>query len=472
MSRADVIAAQHTQMIWQSAGAGQVIDSPWYGNKNGGGFLEKVIVQEAADALSRCVGSVCPIDIEIMIDKGLITSGMLAQSGTVSGVAWSNAKALPCDAPGVGNPGPPTWDLTKAYSAGAFVTRGTLIYVALSANTNQDPTTATSIWETNTQCVVNSLKAAMDHIDGLWGNQVYYAPSPNNNGHHGLLTFLIEGDFLTVNWGTVWSTIASYQTGTGRGGVAYKHPYDIFHWRGGFIEANQAGAYIWSQIQVWDNSNPSIQYKWDNGNAYQANFYNQAQTSSQTGIGTLFAGYDGSNNNYNNRVMSRQCGNVLLLNSKAIFNAKPKAYSAAFPLLALVMQTFNDLGETNLEGGEDPCWRTNTPTYAAPNLSFQVVGTNPSGALTGLTVNTIDHFKIMFGDGTGPLFTAQDNITPTAAGCTGTTTLSCSFNLNNATLKPFFGNTWFVYVKMIPKALMLTEMNGAGTNQAPLVQAF
>jgi hypothetical protein len=71
----------------------QVIDSPdYYGNKNGGGFPEWVVAQEAAAALKRCSGSVRPIDIAIMIDKGLLTSEIAAVSAI-------NAKAIRCAAP-------------------------------------------------------------------------------------------------------------------------------------------------------------------------------------------------------------------------------------------------------------------------------------------------------------------------------------------------------------------------------------
>jgi hypothetical protein len=463
-NQANVVHAQQTQMIWQGQGGSNlVVNCPdWYGNKNGGGFLEATIAAYAADALTRITGPASGrIYFCIMLDKGALTSGMNADSGI-------NAKAIPCAAPA--SP-PAAWSSATAYAANATVMFASVLYIALSANTNKQPDTNTTIWETNTTCVINGLKADLDHIDGLSGNQAYYAPTPitatANAGHHELLTFLIEGDFLSVNWGTVWSTIASYQ-------AKYKVPYDIFHWRGNFIEANQAGAYMWPQSLPYDNANPSTQYAWDQNNGYQKNFYTAAQDSTQTPIVGLFIGYDGSNNNYNNRLMSRMCGNTLLLNSRALLQAQPRHYSNTFPLPAFILPTWNDLGEaTNIEGGVDNCWRTTTPSYFGTTLTFGVTAFNPSGDFTGLTVNTIDHFEIMFGDGTGPLFPAQDNITPTAAGRTGTTTLTCSFDLSTATMPPIPGHNWFVYVKAVGTAIMLNETNGGTTgNQMPAFITF
>lgn len=408
-----VIAAQHKEMIAVAqGGSNTVVDAPdWYGNINGGGFLEATVAQEAADAASRCAGSACPILFSIMIDKGMFTSGMASVPGV-------NAAAPAC--------------------------------AAASCTTAQ---------------IVALYEAALDHIDGLWANHPYYAPSPINANHHELLTFLIESDFPLVNWTTVNATVATYMS-------KYAHPYDIFHWNNGFTEANQAGAYMWPQSTPFNNASPATQYCWDNCNGYQASFYTAAQGSSQAAIGGLFIGFDGSNNNYNHDMISRMWGRTLLNNSNAILNALPTHYSAAFPLPAVII-IWNDLGEgTNTENGFDPGWRVNTPTIVGNVLTWTLSALD-TDATHGSTPATIHNYKIMFGDGSGPLTTSQDNIIPAAASCTGTTLLTCSYNLASAARPPTPGSTWNVYVKMVPHALMLTQMNGGGNgNQAPLSHAF
>jgi hypothetical protein len=51
--------------------------------------------------------------------------------------------------------------------------------------------------------------------------------------------------------------------------------------------------------------------------------------------------------------------------------------------------------------------------------------------------------------------------------------LTCSFNIQTANTPPYPGFTWYLYVKMVPKALLLTQMNGGGNgNGAPLSQSF
>jgi hypothetical protein len=78
----------------------------------------------------------------------------------------------------------------------------------------------------------------------------------------------------------------------------------------------------------------------------------------------------------------------------------------------------------------------------------------------------------MFGDGTGPLWTIQDNLTLAAAGGTGTTTLSCSLDLSTAKLPPPPGHTWLVYVKAVGISDAQRNQRRATGNAAALSQAF
>jgi hypothetical protein len=475
---AAVVKAQHDLMIREGqGGVNSVVDTPdYYGNSASQAFLEATVAQEAADAKGRCTGTTaasCPIWFSVMFDKGLTTSGMAAVSGV-------NAKALGCSAPSSGTD--PAWSATTAYAVGAAVTQSSVVYIATAASTNQQPPNG-AYWETNTQCVVNSFEAALDHVDGLWGHSPAYALSPANASHREILTFIVESAFLTVNWTTVYSQVASYistQVSAGK----YVAPYDFFHWSGGFTEANQAGAYMWVKPYPsgtdYSNSNPSTQYVLDLNNNYQANFYTSAQESAQTGIAGLGLGYDGSINTYNNGMMARECGRTIRFYSSKILTALPNHYSASFQLPAVIIPTWNDHGEgTNVENGFDNCFRMSTPTYNSGThvLTWQMTPTTDGSSATyGATIQTVDHFKILFGNvptSPYPLYTSQDNLTPTEASCTGTTTVTCSFDLSTATQPPFPGSTWNVYVKEIPQAFGLTQTNGGGNgNSAPLSQAF
>lgn len=409
---ASVVAAQHNEMIAVGqGGTNSVVDVPdYYGNINGAGFLEATVAQEAADAASRCVGSVCPILFSVMIDKGYFTSGMAAVGGV-------NSAAPAC--------------------------------AAATCTTAQ---------------IVALYEAALDHIDALWANHPYYAPSPQNSSHHELLTFLVETDFPLVNWTTVNSTVTSFMS-------KYAHPYDIFHWSGGFTEANQAGAYMWVKPLPYSNASPNSQYTLDNGNGYQAGFYTSAQGSGQTPIGGLSIGFDGSNNNYNQGLTSRECGQTIQFWSNALLNAVPTHYSSSFPIPAVIIPTWNDLGEgTNVEGGFDNCWRVNTPSYSGTTATWTLSATDSTAH--GANVSTIHHFNLYFGDGTGPLYLIQSNITPATAGCSGSPILTCSYNLAGAAKPPFVNYTWNLYVKMVPQALGLTQMNSGGNGNGPPLSRF
>jgi hypothetical protein len=418
-----------------------VRDDDWYGNVNGDGWLNNSVMQEATVAGSLCTGTTaasCPILFGIMVDGNGIPSGMKACTGTAS------------------------------YYCPAGAVNAAVSGVSLSSVT--------------TAQFVAYFESILDYIDTSWGNKPYYAPSPAGNGHHELLTFISSDSshYQNVNFTTAWAEIASYMK-------KYKAPYDIYHWSGGFTTPNQAGAYLWVKPYGgnFSNSSPLTQFTLDSGNGYQANFYTAAQASSQIGCGGLSIGFDGSNNNYGQQgLMSREWGRTLLFYSSKILNALPRHYGTGtgeIPLPCLLVATWNDHGEgTNAEGGVDNGWRMNTPSYNGGTgvltwtLANQDTAYDPNFSLYGPTVETIDHFDTFFGNSTGTiLYYNQKNISPTAAGCSGTTMLTCSFNIQTANTPPYPGFTWYLYVKMVPKALLLTQMNGGGNgNGAPLSQSF
>jgi hypothetical protein len=407
---ASAINLQHTTMI---ARGFTDVSPDWYGNCSLVGctydqsFLNQTVITEAADLASR---SGYPLRLMIMIDKGLITSGMASSP--------FNSAAPGCPSSG-----------------------------------------------TTTSCVTTVLEAAYDYIDGNWGRQPYYSTDPVS-GQPMTLTFIVESDFSGPDWTQVWSNVKSYM-------AKYATPYKIVKMFGNFTEPNIDGAYVWPQPLAFDNSLPGSQLCWawpgySNGNCesydYISDYYSKAQSAFRANgaiqMGGLYIGFDGSNNNYNHNVMARQCGQVLGFLGDAISTA---GYSSSFQLPWLLVPTWNDLGEgTNIEGGVDNCWRIGTPTMNGSVITWTQTQTDATYA----SPDTIDQFRIWYGSGSGDLALAQSKISPQKY-CNSALT-RCSFDLSKAKYPPPAGSTWYIYVQQISKALLFTEMNGDGNNGVPV----
>jgi hypothetical protein len=413
---AATVKLQHTTMI--SRGFTDV--SPdWYGNGSSASstFINATVMAEAADLAAR---TNYPLKLMIMIDKGLITAGMASS-------AYNSA------APGC-------------------------------------PTTGTT-----TACITTVLEAAYDYIDGNWGNEPYYSNDPVS-GNHMSLTFIDECAWPStttscdnpgaVDWATVWSNVKAYMS-------KYAEPYKIVEEWGNFGEVD--GAYIWPQAFPYVNTASWTQFCWewaDSGAStcassypYVADYYAAAQTAYKGNSGTIqmggmYVGFDGSNNNYNHDLMARQCGQLFGLLGSAAGTA---GYSKTNQLPWLLVATWNDLGEgTNIENGVDNCWRIATPTMSGSVVTWTQTKTDATYA----SPNTINYFRIWYGSGNGDLTLSQNDILPSKY-CNATVT-SCSFNLSDATYPPPAGSTWYIYIQQISKALLFTQMNGAGNgNGAP-----
>jgi len=394
------------------------VSPDWYGNCNLVGcasdqtFLNNTVIAEAADLATRGTGY---LQLMIMIDKGLITSGMAASS--------FNSAAAGC------------------------------------------PTSSTT-----TSCVTSVLEAAYDYIDGNWGRQSYYSRDPVS-GFPMTLTFIIESDFHGPDWSQVWANVKAYMS-------RYATPYKIVKTFGNFTEANIDGAYIWPQPLPFDNTRPNSQlcwawpppYNYTNNTCstynYITDYYGKAQAAFTNNgaiqMGGLYVGFDGSNNNYNHNILARQCGQVLRFLGDAVGTA---GYSSSKQLPWLLVATWNDFGEgSNVENGVDNCWRIATPTMSGSVVTWTQTKTDATYA----SPNTIDHFKIWYGSGSGDLTLSQDNIAPGAPRCNAGAT-SCSFDLSTATHPPPTG-TWYIYIEQIPRPLLFTEINGGGNgNGGPVI---
>jgi hypothetical protein len=268
----------------------------------------------------------------------------------------------------------------------------------------------------------------------------------------------------------------------------YTTPYKIVsQWHGSFGEWD--GAYAWPTDITFSNSEPGSQFCWawpgySDGECesydYISSYYSSAQGagSGQIQMGTLYIGFDGSNNNYNNGVIARQCGQLLQFmgGSQSTGAIAQAGYTKSNQLPWILLATWNDYGEgTNIENGVDNCWRVPTPSISGTTVSWSATALStpiscPSSA-TCTSPTTIGQFKIWYGSGAGDLNLSEQSILPTGSHCTSSSgVINCSFNLSNATYPPPAGSTWYIYIQQIGAALMFDQINGGGNGNGPPVE--
>jgi hypothetical protein len=203
---------------------------------------------------------------------------------------------------------------------------------------------------------------------------------------------------------------------------------------------------------------------------YISSYYTLAQQNNGIQMGSLYVGFDGSNNNYNHDMLARQCGQLFQdlggsLSTGAIAEAK---YSSSNQLPWLLLATWNDYGEgTNVENGVDNCWRVSAPTITSGTTTVKWGSAAVSGQSSYANADTVAYFRIWYGSGAGDL-TLSENSIKASTYCTSGLT-GCSFNLNNATYPPPTGSTWYIYIEQVGAAMIDNQMNGGGNgNGAPV----
>jgi hypothetical protein len=158
----------------------------------------------------------------------------------------------------------------------------------------------------------------------------------------------------------------------------------------------------------------------------------------------MFPGFDGSNNNYNNNVTARQCGQLLYLETQKtwVTGTGFTLYSSSNQLPWMLVPTWNDYGEgTNVEDGINNCYTLTASISGASTLSWSL---NPTD-VTYASTTTIDHFTIWYEDAVGNLYKAADNV-PVS---------TLTTNIGN--LIPI--GTWTVLVEMVGKPLIHNQMS-------------
>jgi hypothetical protein len=270
-----VIAQQHSTML---ARGFTDVSPDWYGNSSSQSFLNQTVIDEAADLSGRCNGSSCPMHLMIMIDKGLITSGM------------SNAAGCP------------------------------------TGTSNQ------------TTCITTVLDAAYDYIDANWGRKPYYSVD-SASGQPITLTFLDESQWSGTTWSTVWANVKAHMNSYA---TPYKIVKEFGNFTEANIDGAYAWvrtqAFNTTAQYCWQGYITSTQQCDD----YMNRYYSQARTSGKLEMGGLYIGFDGSENTYNNGVTARQCGQVLVFHGNAITSAGYSSSSQLPWLLASTWNDYGE----------------------------------------------------------------------------------------------------------------------------------
>lgn len=343
MNHADVVALQHSTML---ARGFTDVSPDWYGNSSSQTFINQTVITEATDLAGRCNGSVCPLHLMIMVDGGLISSGM------------SNASGCP---------------------------KGSV-----------DETT----------CITTVLNAAYDYIDAHWGRQSYYSVDPVS-GQPITLTFITKGSWSGSNWSTIWTNVKAHMAANYA--TSYKVIEEFGNFTDAGVDGAygwpQPQPYSITNQFCWDSNNCSYGYL---NNLYAQGQAVPSRITMGIlfpGVDGTDNNYQGSGNVN----IARQCGQLLVKEAARITGSGGSGYtyySTSNPLNWVLVATWNDYGEgTTVEGGVDNCY-TLTSSITTNTLNWTLV----AGDATYSSTTTIDHYRVWYADASGNLTSAADNI--------------------------------------------------------------
>jgi len=284
-------------------------------------------------------------------------------------------------------------------------------------------------------CLQNSLIQEMDYIN------THYANSPaywTDGGQPVVAYFGGKSDWpvlTATDWDSVWAAVKSY---TDTYSVPFKY---VFQFGSFTTNAYDAGRYGWVQPAPYD----STKQFWWGGNTsaspvYLDNLYGAGIAHpSQLTIGALYKGFDDFEASWSaNRVLSQQCGQVLLKTANEI----SRYFGGTKPQIPYVQViTWNDYEEgTAVEDGIDNCYSVNS-SISGSVLSWSLVASDPVYAST----STVHHFTVYYADASNNLYVAADNLP------VGTSSIDLS------TVVP--PGTWTVYVEMVGQPLIINRMS-------------
>jgi hypothetical protein len=241
-----------------------------------------------------------------------------------------------------------------------------------------------------------------------------YMQAPNYmrlNGRPVVFYFGVE------NSGINWSAVRSQVPG---------NPIFIFENGAGYTLSYSDGAFGWANGFTGDKST-----NW--GQAYLADFYTRALSSSKMTFGATWKGFNDSIASWGSgRVLGQQCGQSWL----NTFNELNKHYSSGKQLQSLQLVTWNDYEEgTALEVGVENCVSV-TASVSGNQLTWKISGNE----------NTVHHYTV---------FISQDgqNLMPVTQVASGTRALDLGqFG--------FAGGAYNIYVKAVGQPSMKNHMSG------------
>ena len=288
-------------------------------------------------------------------------------------------------------------------------------------------------------CLQNALIADMDYINRTYaGSGVYLTDA----GKPVIFTFMTRPmwPILTLtDWNTIWTAVKAHTD-------TYAAPFKYIFEFGSFTSAAyDNGRYGWPQPPAYSSTQ---QFWWGSSTSSSPTYLDTLYSAgiahpSQLTVGVVYKGFDDNNASWSgNRIISQQCGQVLLKTAKEI----SKYFGGTNPQIPYVqIATWNDYEEgTAVEEGIDNCYTVNA-SVSSSVLAWSLV---PSDA-TYASSTTIHHFNVYFEDLDRNLYLAASNVP------VGTS------SLNLSTLVP--SGTWTVYVEMVGQPLITNRMSNGVT---------
>lgn len=324
--------------------------------------------------------------------------------------------------------------------------------------------------------------------DNYFNHKSYWLVDDPGCLHRAAVGFF--GDNLQNN-ATYWQTLRTYVQNNVATCSSSTFTEPALFFQDGWNHAQNDGAFHWIGVSAWDNTNPTVQFNDDYPDL--DSFYQTASTSSQTVImSSMRAGFNDTNATWGfscsdghcwGRKMDRACG-TLWVNDIArltrTLQPPGNTFSGSHQIKAVLIPTWNDYEEgTAIEPGIDNCVNESNfvlDSISGTTLSWHLVFAAPSSAAppsgwpTGLD-QTIHHYVLFASsDGGATLNTIDNNITPSGASCTFTTstlTVSCSKDLSGYSSSLQAGTTYQLYIKAIGMPSVFNHMSANNLNYTP-----
>jgi hypothetical protein len=288
-------------------------------------------------------------------------------------------------------------------------------------------------------CLQNGLITDMDYIN------VHYASSAvywTDAGQPVVAYFGAKSDWpilTSTDWDAIWSAVKAHTD-------TYVAPFKYIFQFGSFTTASyDNGRFGWVQPPAYTSTQ---QFWWGSVTSASPTYLDTLYSAglshpSQLTIGALYKGFDDNNASWgSNRVIAEQCGQVLQMTANEI----SKYFGGSNPQIPYVQViTWNDYEEgTSVEDGIDNCFTVNA-SLTGTVLTWSLIPSDSTYAST----STVHHFTVYYGDASGNLYLAANNLSP------------ATNSLDLSSLVP--AGTWNIYVEMAGQPLIINRMSDAVT---------